>query len=81
MAQYVDTAVIATHLEVSMIRSQPTIQLLGNLDAPRPNMEAQRGLLTSIPGVTLDLNFHDIWNPSIRNASNGRSQLCSVFLT
>lgn len=62
MAQDIDPAVISTHFEVAMVRSQPAIQNLVHFDTARSEMKTQRRLFAAISRVTLDLNPHTFLN-------------------
>jgi hypothetical protein len=53
--QDIYTAVIGHHFEVSVLRREPTIEQLLDLEAPRLQIETSWGLLTAISGVAFNL--------------------------
>ena len=55
MAQYVDATIVSANLKVSMIRSQPAVYDIDNLDLTGSDLETARCFLTAIPRVTFDI--------------------------
>lgn len=53
MPQDVGVSLDRAHFEVPVIRRQPAIDDVGDLDLPFPEMEPDRPFIAAIPGITL----------------------------
>ena len=71
VAQEVDRSVVASDLEVSVVRTEPAVDHLDDLDAPTVDLEPPRRLLAAISGVTVDLHVHDV--PALSTTSPRRA--------